>query len=121
MSKPKEMIPVANLVLLVDALQAYTETLRTIVQECYDADLPGVSMDGWPTTAAAVLEIQRQCGKFVSRTSKMQLVDPYKLLLDGQEMPHQRKPRTTADSEIDGNLTSAKKVQNSRKSSKKAP
>lgn len=59
MSKPKEMIPVANLVLLVDALQAYTETLRKVVDECYDADLPGVSMDGWPTTAAAVLAIRQ--------------------------------------------------------------
>jgi hypothetical protein len=111
MSKPKETVPVANLVLLVDALQAYTETLRTVVQECYDADLPGVLMDGWPTTAAAVLQIQKQCGKFVSRTSKMQLVDPYKLLLPGQDMPNQRKPKVTpkqVDAKVAKKLTKRK-------------
>lgn len=77
-------------------------------------------MDGWPTTAAAVLAIQKQCSKFVSRTSKMQLVDPYKLLLPSQEMPHQRKPKkselietpieTTAKKQMDAQRTPKKKT-----------
>jgi len=95
MSKQKESIPVENLVLLVDALHAYRETLQTIVNECQEQKVDGVVMDGWPTLVAAVLEIKKQCSKFVSRTSKMQMVDPYLLLLPGQQMPYERKPKNS--------------------------
>jgi len=89
--KEKELIPVEKLVLLLDALQAYRDTMQSIVIECQEQDVDGVRMDGWPTLAAAILQIQTQCGKFVSRTSKMKMVDPHKLLMPHHIMPYQRK------------------------------
>lgn len=87
MSQPKELIPVAKLQALVEALACIQKDLDRAARNTVEDDLPGVYMEGWKMMNRSLLELQKQAAKITGQASRTANLDLSQIALDEGESP----------------------------------
>jgi hypothetical protein len=93
MSKPKELIPIQNLTALADSLAKLEAITRRTIEDCKEAEMPGIETEGWPTLAKGLQHIIDQMRKFVGPASRIHTMSCADVLLENHPVPQTRFPR----------------------------
>lgn len=93
MSKAKVLIETKNIGELSQFLKDLHEAIERAKQELERTGSPGVFMDGWPSIVRGLISVVDQSIKITGPASKIPMMDPMSLLLEGMECSSPKRTR----------------------------